>query len=793
MRYRQTPLLVLLGAALSLPAFSPVLSARSEPARRLAPPEALSPLARDFLLDGPILLETGRRTHNLIVEDLNGNGRADIAVINNDRAMLELFLQEADDHGEPFQFERTELPLDRAIRSAVAMDVNGNGRMDLVVAAVPSRLAILYQDDTGRLQDPVETDFRATRISTGDLTGNGRDDLLLFHEGTFTIIPSARRGLELTAREVFHTTGEPAATPLILDLDGDGRNDIVYHDARRLSDFVIRMQSAEGTYPAEFRESTSVMRQTSAWRVTGRPSSLIGVQNQNRGIVQLELAGPGERAGVEQKLPLSQPLTIPFDPDWRTRASLTTIADVDGDGRPDIVVTSPDLPRALLFRQTRGGGFAPSDFSVFRGVNLVRPLPPGPGGKTPLLFFSPDEQAVGVARFNDETSSIPFPRILPIEGGAMAASVANIAGSTALVAIVRDHPEREGQRLVAWELDEEGALGDEMIADETGEGIVAALDTRNMGIVPRHIEVLDLNANGRDDLLVHFDYADAIPLYQDEDGRFPVTGAPRGVLGGILEGARAGTIRRDTLSPGGESQAFALKERFLRVFSVAEGSRVDVVQQFNGRNTSARFQQFATGRLSEGGERKVVVHDRGNSELAIYTPTGDDHSGAWELLTTVSVEEHDWQSLKAADLDGNGRDEIVLTSGDRLSILSTTPFSGGLKTRAGIGPVDDEGGYGRTYIADVLAGGPPEVIGIEMKNNMMEFFELATPRDGAPAFHRFHAFTIFDSDATIARRTNLDAQPEPRDLKVADLDGSGRNEIITLTHDRIIIYYQDGE
>ena len=47
---------------------------------------------------------------------------------------------------------------------------------------------------------------------------------------------------------------------------------------------------------------------------------------------------------------------------------------------------------------------------------------------------------------------------------------------------------------------------------------------------------------------------------------------------------------------------------------------------------------------------------------------------------------------------------------------------------------------------------------------------------------------MFDSETTIARRVNMDALPEPRDLTAADLNDDGLPDIVCLMHDNLIIY-----
>jgi hypothetical protein len=56
-----------------------------------------------------------------------------------------------------------------------------------------------------------------------------------------------------------------------------------------------------------------------------------------------------------------------------------------------------------------------------------------------------------------------------------------------------------------------------------------------------------------------------------------------------------------------------------------------------------------------------------------------------------------------------------------------------------------------------------------------------------PAF----AFKIFEDKAYREVRQQQSAGVEPRELKVADVTGDGRADLVTVIHDRVIIYPQD--
>ena len=86
----------------ALSAANPILAATPGTEPRLADSALLPAPVKDFLLDGPWIYKANRRSKDLMAEDLNGDGLLDVAVVSNERSILELFFQQkAPKDGEP--------------------------------------------------------------------------------------------------------------------------------------------------------------------------------------------------------------------------------------------------------------------------------------------------------------------------------------------------------------------------------------------------------------------------------------------------------------------------------------------------------------------------------------------------------------------------------------------------------------------------------------------------------------------------------------------------------------------
>jgi len=97
-----------------------------------------------------------------------------------------------------------------------------------------------------------------------------------------------------------------------------------------------------------------------------------------------------------------------------------------------------------------------------------------------------------------------------------------------------------------------------------------------------------------------------------------------------------------------------------------------------------------------------------------------------------------------------------------------------------------DGSYGNLTTGDINADGFMDFILVEYKHNHIEILTLNAAGKPVPAMR----FKIFE-DKTY--REGRPQQPivEPRQLKTADVTGDGKTDLVTIIHDRVIVYPQD--
>jgi len=188
------------------------------------------PTRPGFFLAATVLATPGRSPLDVAVGDLNGDGRADIVVVASGASNVLVFTQAA---GGTFNAAVTYAVGGDPLAVVVA-DLDGNGRADLAVATAANSVSVLLQTAAGVFAPAVgyATGIQPLAIKAADLNGDGKLDLLTANYGAAT--GPGTQGLSV----LLQTTPGVFAAPMsyateyrptalaVGDLNADGRPDV---------------------------------------------------------------------------------------------------------------------------------------------------------------------------------------------------------------------------------------------------------------------------------------------------------------------------------------------------------------------------------------------------------------------------------------------------------------------------------------------------------------------------------------------------------------------------------------
>jgi hypothetical protein len=125
-----------------------------------------------------VLWQTNALVHSMVVADFNGDGKPDLAVVEQMTNQVGLFLNDGNGGFAP----RLDFDVGSTPASAVAGDFNGDGKIDLAfvnTAEQPATIGVLPNDGAGGFGPMVryQTSQGATAVIAGDFNSDGREDL----------------------------------------------------------------------------------------------------------------------------------------------------------------------------------------------------------------------------------------------------------------------------------------------------------------------------------------------------------------------------------------------------------------------------------------------------------------------------------------------------------------------------------------------------------------------------------------------------------------------------------------
>ena len=148
---------------------------------------------------------------SIAIGDLNRDGALDLAVANSGSASLSVWLGTGNVFAAPFG-ARNDIPAVGSLSSIAIADLNGDGRLDLVVTSPPGDVATMLGDGSGGFSGtPVVYGLGgfAHAVATGDVNGDGKLDLAVacLHNRVPVLLASVAAGITLTSDPSPPTSG----------------------------------------------------------------------------------------------------------------------------------------------------------------------------------------------------------------------------------------------------------------------------------------------------------------------------------------------------------------------------------------------------------------------------------------------------------------------------------------------------------------------------------------------------------------------------------------------------------
>jgi formylglycine-generating enzyme required for sulfatase activity len=257
-------------------------------------------------------------------------------------------------------------------QSATIGDIDGDGKPDLIIANQDNASVSVFRNTstsgsinsssfTSKIDFP--TGSTPTGVAIGDLDGDGKPDLVITNEGdnTISVLKNISTSGSITANsfaaKVSFTTGNNPRSVAINDIDGDGKPDLIVGNLSSNYISVFRNTSSSGSITtSSFASKVDFTTGSNPGRVAisdvdgdGKPDVVVGDFYSNTVSIFRNTSDSGSITASS----LAPKVDFMIDtPPYNN----ITLGDVDGDGKPDLVVTNYTNSSVSVFRNTSTAG-----------------------------------------------------------------------------------------------------------------------------------------------------------------------------------------------------------------------------------------------------------------------------------------------------------------------------------------------------------------------------------------------------------------------------------------------------
>lgn len=752
---------------------------------------------------------------DLTVADFNRDGRNDIAITNNRKARIELLIQKgAVGPGEsplaldpddvdvneitaPTRFAAESIPVSEKLHSLVRGDLNSDGLPDLAFYGEPKGLYVILQGTEASQSDASKSLTWRTRrkipiddglpvsgaLACGDLNNDKADDLALAgRDGVYVLLQDTDGSL---GAPVKYPTSAQTQNVDITDLNGDNINDLVLRTSDAEKPVHVRFGLRTGQLGPQvqfFVEKPFALKLLNTDGAAG--DELLVVDSLSGRLIGYKFA---VEAGADVDWPISfYPLASGQENAKRDLAA----GDVDGDGLMDIVMSDPGSAELILYKQTAGLGLVePVRFPAFAEITNISAADIDKDGKTELAVLSVQEKVIGLSGFENDRLSFPQPLTLIGEPVAMELADMDGDGRTDCLYVSKDDG---GARTLRIIYDVAKTQTDSSSAVDDPAPAANAVQLTKLTSNPDGLKVFDADQDGLQDVLIFVSYESPILIRQVQKNKFDMVD-PATTQGSLIKDANLRSTALADVDGREGLELLIAQKSFARSLVLSEGRTWTIIDQYNAQESTeteilavAAFDlngDDATGRpailLLDGRKGQLQILKAGRDET--YRVDKQLEVGKWNSAAHLKI--------LYAPLTGGNANSLVLFDSEKFAILRP-PGSGesvrNLAQQFSYETEIEEGRYGNLTAGDINSDGRTDIVMVDYKRNYIEILAL----DGGKPVPAMR-FKVYEQKSYRDSGPRAKASIEPRELKIVDVTGDGKDDLIAVIHDRIIVYPQD--